>query len=425
VEAAIKIINDLPPASQTVLTNYPSNSRQINFSTESQNLVDLKSETLSLLLEQLGLAQPTRYIAVLKQWTNRFLEFRFPSDATYGDWAYPDYLVRRNFDPQTLSPSVFVNQTEYNTIMELPGYENIIQSIPVDPTDPTFDAVADDLPDLGSVTFFAGGNYSDLTQDDVGGISYLFSTNNIAYENLLADVSGCGTNAASFVNGALRPGIEKITFVLHPLDSNTGAFLATANSYIDAYITNGVLTHQQVKRVTTKPDFLFSVRNLNDPSIYLYNRTGTTNWINNAALNGSAEGGPGVICPQVKITFNNQGHYFFNDNDESATDNPTFWASFDGSTNAPTVYPVSSLRTNQFLIRMWLVIGQLPSPFPKNPVDFEWIANSAIGSTALFQTSTNLTSWTTIFTATNDGTTWNFYNQNPVSVKRFYRVVPQ
>ena len=50
VESAIQILNDLPPASQIVLTNYPFNSQSENFAAAAQSLYDLKSETLSLLL---------------------------------------------------------------------------------------------------------------------------------------------------------------------------------------------------------------------------------------------------------------------------------------------------------------------------------------------------------------------------------------
>jgi hypothetical protein len=51
VENAIQILNDLPPASQIVLTNYPFDSQFENFEAQSLSVYDLKSETLHLLLE--------------------------------------------------------------------------------------------------------------------------------------------------------------------------------------------------------------------------------------------------------------------------------------------------------------------------------------------------------------------------------------
>jgi hypothetical protein len=70
VESAIQILNNLRPASQIVLTNYPFDSQQLNFEARAQSLYDLKSQTLKLLLEQLGLGYPARNVFVLKQWTS-------------------------------------------------------------------------------------------------------------------------------------------------------------------------------------------------------------------------------------------------------------------------------------------------------------------------------------------------------------------
>ena len=66
VESAIQVLNDLPPASDIVLTNYPFESQQINYQAQSLSLYDLKSERFCLLLEQMGLATPTRYVFALR-----------------------------------------------------------------------------------------------------------------------------------------------------------------------------------------------------------------------------------------------------------------------------------------------------------------------------------------------------------------------
>jgi len=70
VQSAIQIFNGVPPVSQIVLTNYPFSSQQQNYVAQSQSLYDLKSVTLSLLLEQMGLAEPARNTFVLKQWNS-------------------------------------------------------------------------------------------------------------------------------------------------------------------------------------------------------------------------------------------------------------------------------------------------------------------------------------------------------------------
>jgi len=56
VESAIQILNNLPPASQINLNAFPFDARQENYRAAAGALIDLKSETLFLLLQQLGLA---------------------------------------------------------------------------------------------------------------------------------------------------------------------------------------------------------------------------------------------------------------------------------------------------------------------------------------------------------------------------------
>jgi hypothetical protein len=83
VESAIQIINSLPPASENALTNYPYNTQHFNGTAQGEYLLDIKSTTLYLLLEQMGLAQPTRYIFVLQRWN--------PAISS-PDWTFPEYL---------------------------------------------------------------------------------------------------------------------------------------------------------------------------------------------------------------------------------------------------------------------------------------------------------------------------------------------
>src|SRR5882757_8706750 len=62
VESAIQILNDLPAASDMVLSNYPPDTRHVNFVATAQNVYDLKSVTLALLVEHMGLGQPARNV---------------------------------------------------------------------------------------------------------------------------------------------------------------------------------------------------------------------------------------------------------------------------------------------------------------------------------------------------------------------------
>jgi hypothetical protein len=424
VEGAIQILNTLPPVSQIALSNFPLDSQQVNYTAQAQNLLDLKSTTLSLLLEQMGLAQPTRHVFVLKQWTSALIppdSNGYSSALYWEDWAIPDFIVQRNFDPQTFNASPYVNDTLYTAdiVFESNG-QNYMETFPVDPLAPSYPAVADE-------NWVSGGFYTGLTYDDVGGLCYLLSTNNVNCEALLPGVFGVGTNANSFVNGAWRPGVDKITFVPQSVDSLTGAFLPMTNQFADTYITNGILMQQQLARVISQPDFLFSAKDFKEitssPDV---SRTGTTNWINNAALNGNPTGaGPGVIQPPITIAFNIAGRQFWHDGsmpDESVYDETFLWGTFDGSANAPVVYPVPSTGTNQMTFRMLLQMGSYSSGIQRN---FEWPLDSSAGSLYNFQTSTNLSNWVTLFVVTNNGAVCDFFNWNPSSAQRFYRIVPQ
>jgi hypothetical protein len=435
VESAIQVFNDLPPASQIVLTNYPLNSASVNYQAQAGNLCDLKSATLVLILEQMGLTQPMRYIFTLKQWDPIFIthetEGSWWAGTNWLDEIIPNDIVLRNFDPETLTSSFYVNGALFSGYVisgEEDYYGQVNNALPI-PVDPLYvnQSVADYALNIGWYTggFTIGNFFTGLTEDDVGGLCYLLSTNNVAYETLLPNVFGTGTNASSFVNGAWRPGVDKITFVPQPFDSVHCQFLPMTNQFTDTYVTNGNITQQQLQRVVTQPDFIFCAGDVNYGvlGIPFVDRTGTTNWINNAALNGNpTNGGPGVIQPQIKIIFNKLGPRLINLNDTSAQESSIYWSTFDGSTNPPIIYPISQTGTNQFTIRMWLIMGDFPNQFQKN---FDWSLTNSTGSVSLFQTSANLTDWVTDFSVTNDGSVWTFENSNPLSTYRFYRVVPQ
>ena len=422
VTGAIQVLNNLPPASRLVLANYPFDSRHVNYEAQSQSLVDLKSATLSLLLEQMGLAEPARETYVLREW-NSALATNDPESLlseVFDGTNLSDFIVPMNYDPQNLNATPYVNQTLYAALVEtLPG-QSYIYLFTADPLAVGYNAVADNFLNQGDAL---GGFYKGLTYDDVGGLTYLLSTNNVNYENLLPGVIGSGTNIHSYANGAWRPGVDKITFIPQPIDSKSGAFLTTTNYYTDSYITNGVRQQQQLARIIIQPDFIFSANDLTYtiPIFPFYTRTGTTNWLNNATANGNTNGaGPGVIQPPVHIVFNKSGRQLLGDgtvSGEEVTDESAFWGSFDDTTNAPVSYPIPQTTTSQMVLRMWLTVGQTQT-------GFDWTTNSAPGTQYALQTSTNLTNWTTLFTVTNNGSASTFFDY-PTSASRFYRFIPQ
>jgi hypothetical protein len=189
------------------LVEFPFNSQSYNYTAQSLGLTDLKSETLDLMAEELGLAEPERYTWTLRQ---RFL----PSGGTCPlDELY--LVVQRNYyyTPTPLYQNLYspyVNDTLYTYAIDefcsapLPPLA-VTVPIAVDPYAQTYTAVAGLGVGLGvenitgsggSVwsTIESGGYYTGLTRDDVGGLRYLMSTNNIVWEDPAAGAQLEATN---------------------------------------------------------------------------------------------------------------------------------------------------------------------------------------------------------------------------------------
>ena len=105
-----------------------------------------------------------------------------------------------------------------------------------------------------------------------------------------------------------------------------------------------------MQRVLTAPDVLFQAEDLGlfaQGTPIAFTRSDTSAWINNDALNGQATlDGPGVILPQIVLTYSKLGPYFINRApnfmDELNSVDGLVWGSFDGSTNAPIVFPAGT-----------------------------------------------------------------------------------
>ena len=436
VESAIQILNDLPPASQINLSNYALDTRRINFAAQSQSLQDLKSSTLPVLLEQMGLAHPTASVWCLRNFSFNPVEYT---------------AEIRSYDPTTWEPLPWVNSTLYdylvaarvgnNFYLYYDGSSNAMAGSGGTPYLPPGDAfalpytadqtyansaVADNAPgsQLYNTGFPDGAYILGLTKDDVGGLRYQFSTNNIALENLIPGVRGAGANASNYITTALRPGLDKITFQrMDWISSNQPVFATITNQYVDSYITNGVVQQQTLERVITQPDILFTA---NYTGMNTISRTGTTNWVNNGApLND----GPGVIQPPIAINFNRFGPSLVFEDPTYTPGNGLenffpFWATYDGTTNAPIVFPIPTAATN--FTEFHFLLSTFTSGITPPPSSFTW--NLVGQPNALFslQTSTNLSNWITYATITNLGGTFTYSDFiAPGTPQRYFRTVPQ
>jgi hypothetical protein len=163
-----------------------------------------------------------------------------------------------------------------------------------------------------------------------------------------------GTTSSNVVVGDFQ-GIERVQFV-RVSDGNydylTGQFYnPLTNKYSMVLMRNGKASTVMFQRVVTRPDILFMGQNLSvggNDAMFFFNALTRTipNFINSrAAANLS---GPGIIDPTstpIRITYNTVGPVYVNtsptvlNGPAASVGRSMIWGSFDGSTNAPVVYP--------------------------------------------------------------------------------------
>ncbi|MBI5387367.1 MAG: hypothetical protein HZA90_22120 [Verrucomicrobia bacterium] len=374
VDDAFAILNNLPPASRINLDDYPLDTKLQNYTAYQAGILDIKSITMTMMMFEMGLAEPERWVWCL----------RGRNTETIGGVTYTNYLViKQNYDPYTLKPSSIVNGVTYTYQIQDPiapqNYADAIES-PVGVSERlAYSSVA-------SGTLLPGDFYFGLSRDDVGGIKFLLSTNNLAVEGVLTNVTGNilgagafgwvpwfgGTNAvlttnffnttnlagltngSNFVAVGLRGGGNKITFTKVYYDSLLGsAFQPITNGYLDNVLVTNKLIQQRLQRVISQPDIVFVAEDLglfNNIDPFLTATTGTAGWVNNDAINGLATaGGPGVIQGQVRLSFTTLLPYFLNQTPNQLGEifyNPvlnlsvgTVWGSFDHTAKPPIIYP--------------------------------------------------------------------------------------
>jgi hypothetical protein len=190
IEEAVEILNDVPSVDNLEIDDYQTESGRFNLRAAALGLTDLKSVALSSMLQARGLADPTRYSFVIR---NRWVV----NNVT-------NYLVtKRNFDPETLQHSSFVNGSLWSYIIQDPvpplNYA-WASNFPVDPLERLLPRT---LPVAGidSYGIATGFFWTQLTRDDVGGLKHIYRSSNFNTETTLADVTGPGGGVAGGVAG--------------------------------------------------------------------------------------------------------------------------------------------------------------------------------------------------------------------------------
>ena len=413
VDEAVRILNEVPRADQITLTNYMFDSRRVNFTAQAQNLMDLKSMTLSLLLTQYGLAAAETWT-----WT-----LRGRGVATNGAGGLvTNYLViQRNFDPVTYGPSAYVNVSRYT-------YEIIEWFNP--PMAVAYEFAADpnsSLYALSAVTSFAdagGSNWPNLgiyvgslTGDDAGGIRYLMNEANVNHEPLPVGVRAASEN--ELVNEALRPGRWKVTLEKITEAWETQAGWSKTVGFSDSYYDNGILKTQEVERVITRPDIVFSAADLglrtNSIDPVPYRMTGPK-FRRSSVLSEAA--GPGIMEPGFEVVFGTLGRTMWNvaplNTEENGFSLPR-WGSFDQSTNAPVVFPVITFGAPT--VEVALAAGGAGAEV------VQWTVRGVAEQRVRIQVSGNLEQWTELETVTLTNGTHRFSTGSGGDISKFLRVV--
>ncbi|MCH2386422.1 MAG: hypothetical protein MK293_14320, partial [Pedosphaera sp.] len=203
VDGSYEGVSSIDYARHGYLSNY--NTAWVNTTAENQQVLDLKSLTLGILLNQLGVGNPHRYAFSIKG---------IVANAANSQWNFN--VTLRNYDPITWQPTDKINGVTYSyrLIHDANGTGGGTINTPstVDMEEFTTDLSGNAWTAVSSITdsFYGGtsiywtdsptlfnfGVYYDgmnamggqyqarhaLTYDDVGALKYLYRTNNFVYE---------------------------------------------------------------------------------------------------------------------------------------------------------------------------------------------------------------------------------------------------
>jgi hypothetical protein len=239
VDGAFAILNNLKNVSDysTNLTEVPLEELRYNYTAMAFHLFDLKSAALEMVLTRLGPADPEHWMFCIQ---NRILP---PGKACP---AFDYTVIQRNFDPDTLAPSKYVNGKlfTYHWLQFCGVFADRGDPVefPVDPLTPEFGAVASPKVTIPNIAYY-GMFHTGLTRDDVASLRYLYATNNMNVEQSSPDSTFFQTNTTS----QLFVGSNLTLFAAQALTNNAATLsalfpglviTATTNTFTNVYTTN-------------------------------------------------------------------------------------------------------------------------------------------------------------------------------------------
>ena len=194
---------------------------------------------------------------------------------------------------------------------------------------------------------------------------------------------------------ALRRGIQRMQFIRANFDSLLGQFFQPVTNYYSMMmVTNSQPVVENYQRVISTPDILFGAQNLAQlanprGSLVDDSQESTPNFDTGQVLPTLA--GPGVINPRIQFTFDDSGAFVnygltyngFTTNqflsEFSQSQYPFIFASFDGSTNDPVVYPNGNSIQN---LQNMLIVQVSPQSLPLGTNGVPYNGGSGVTFTA-------------------------------------------
>jgi hypothetical protein len=237
-------------AAYNLLSNvdiYSSDLHEVPMETTRDNLLaatlgisDVKSSTMAALAESLGLADSVRYIWNLHDRTT------IPGSTATCPFNMLYLVVERNFDPviglgaTQQKPTAYVNGVFYDYQIHdyctlPPGVQDSLSEaleVTVDPDAGLHFPVASGMDQL-----LAGSYYTGLTFDDIGGLRYLISANNMNVEGIAPGAQLMVTNPtpqALFTSNLTL-------FAMEALTNDAAAMIALYPTLVDTSIAVDVL----------------------------------------------------------------------------------------------------------------------------------------------------------------------------------------
>jgi hypothetical protein len=273
--------------------------------------------------------------------------------------------------------------------------------------------VANELTETNSETnvLFGTTNVVTLTNTtgttNTAGAGGLGGTNGLTITNIFAqNLVSHSTNhvflaypvTCQAAHASLREGINRMQFVRRDYDSLLNRFWEPiTNTFTVAAITNNATYPETISRVVTAPDIVVSAADLAGPSAnppqaslsaQISALTFDTTGIVSSPLDPTYGPGTVTLQPQgvttLSFVFNKVGPLDINFGPitvDQATSTPGFlWASFDGTTNFPVIYPLSLSLTN---LLGDVIMQTLPAALPSGSVGVPYASTfSGVGGQA-------------------------------------------